>query len=507
MPPTFQVNEFLATILLLIILIYFLKKFTTNYWKLKDIPHEHSYPLLGNIPDILISNQTVPQYLSTLYKKYQNQPYFGIHLLHKPALVLRDPETIKNVLIKNFTKFSDRGFTNDKKADPLTCSSVFAVKNPEWKALRMKLSPIFTSGKMKLMVPLMRECSDSMVQYLEKKTLQKTVDVKDLIGKYTTDVISSCTFGLKPTSFDNDEKEATLSAVGKKLFEKSLLRKMSAFCYFLAPAIVKIFKFSFLDREATMYLHRLFWDVLQEREKGNIKRNDLIDILIELKNQKDENSIKFDGITISSQAVSFFSAGFETTSSTMSFALYELAMNVNVQNTLRQEINETEEKFGELTYDVIRNMKYLDMVFNETLRKYTQAPFLVRECKEDCLLEPYKLKIDAGVHVIIPIAGLHSDANYYKNPDVFDPERFNDESKGGINPYTYLPFGSGPRNCIGERFAHLSGKMGLISIVKNFEILKSSTTPTRLTFDHKALLLEAEGGIPLILKYIHHNMM
>lgn len=294
-PIWLQVNEKwgLSHILILIsgltFITYFYYKRNYNYWTNKNIPCEKPYLFLGNIPNIIASKRTVPQYLADLYAKYHDQAFFGIYLLDKPALVLRDPELIKGVLIKNFSKFPNRSFTIDKTADPITCSSVFAVKSPEWKALRTKLSPIFTSGKLRMMSPLMRECCISLTDYLNAY-VNRTVDMKDVCGKYATDVISSCTFGVNACSLKREDSE--FRVMGRKLFETSLLRKISAFGYFLAPMLVKLFKFSFLDREATVYLNDLFWRILIEREKSKTRRNDFVDILIDLKNDND-NSIAF----------------------------------------------------------------------------------------------------------------------------------------------------------------------------------------------------------------------
>ncbi|KRT83630.1 cytochrome P450, partial [Oryctes borbonicus] len=435
----------LLFVFILLFLAYCYWKRNFSYWTNKHIPCEKPFLFLGNFPDMIASKQTVPQYLANLYAKYQNEPYFGIYLFNRPALVLRDPKLIKNVLIKNFAKFPNRAFTIDKSADVIACSSLFAVKNPEWKALRAKLTPIFTSGKLKMMLPLIKECCTSLKNYLDAQN-DKVVDMKEVCGKYATDVISSCTFGVNACSLVNEDSE--FRVMGKRLFNSNLIRKVSAFGYFLAPAVIKVFKLSFLDREATVYLNDLFWRILHERESNMTRRNDLVDILIDLKNDNDK-SISFDGVTVSSQAVSFFSAGHETTSSTISFALYEMAINQDVQDRLRDEIHASVRKYGDITYEGVKEMRYLNMVFCEVLRKYTQAPFLIRECVEDCFIPEYNLRADKGTDVIIPIAGLHADPKYYPDPQKFDPLRFSDVNREKLTPYSYLPFGSGPRNCIG----------------------------------------------------------
>lgn len=273
-----------------VFLTYCYYKRNLNYWTNKDIPCEKPFLFLGNFPNMIASKQTVPQYLANLYAKYQNQPYFGIYLFNRPALVLRDPKLIKNVLIKNFSKFPDRSFTIDKSADMIACSSLFAVKNPEWKALRAKLSPIFTSGKLKMMLPLIKECCESLKTYLEVRA-GDNIDMKEVSGKYATDVISSCTFGVNACSLKNEDSE--FRVMGKQLFNSTFTRKLSAFGYFLAPMVIRVLKLSFLDREATVYLNNLFWKILDERESTKTRRNDLIDILIDLKNDNDKSSVSF----------------------------------------------------------------------------------------------------------------------------------------------------------------------------------------------------------------------
>lgn len=93
----------------------------------------------------------------------------------------------------------------------------------------------------------------------------------------------------------------------------------------------------------------------------------------------------------------------------------------------------------------------IHICFTETLRKYPFGPFLNRHCDEDYLIEETGLVIEKGVSVIVPIWGIHHDPKYFPNPDEFDPERFNDENKQNIVPCSYLPFGEGPRNCIGKK--------------------------------------------------------
>ncbi len=148
----------------------------------------------------------------------------------------------------------------------------------------------------------------------------------------------------------------------------------------------------------------------------------------------------------------FFIAGFDTSSTLLSFMAYELCVNPDIQQRLYEEIEETHRSLNgkTLTYDVVQNMKYLDMVVSETLRLWPPAPNTDRECVKDYNHDDGQCKftIEKGAVLLIPIIGLHLDEKYWDNPTKFNPERFSDDNKKNITPGTYLPFGVGPRNCI-----------------------------------------------------------
>uniref|UniRef100_A0A8C8Z482 unspecific monooxygenase n=1 Tax=Prolemur simus TaxID=1328070 RepID=A0A8C8Z482_PROSS len=118
------------------------------------------------------------------------------------------------------------------------------------------------------------------------------------------------------------------------------------------------------------------------------------------------------------------------------------------------------------TYDAVVQLEYLDMVVNETLRLFPIAGRIQRVCKKD--VEIKGLFIPKGVVVIIPTHVLHWDPKYWPEPKEFRPERFSKNNKDNIDPYLYLPFGVGPRNCIGMRFALISIKLAIVKILQNF---------------------------------------
>jgi cytochrome P450 family 6 len=136
----------------------------------------------------------------------------------------------------------------------------------------------------------------------------------------------------------------------------------------------------------------------------------------------------------------------------MMFISYELALNQDIQDKLRLEINEVLKRHSnEVTYEAIMEMKYLDMVFNESMRKFPVVDLQNRKCVEDFTIPNTNLVIEAGTTIMIPIYCLHNDVRYWENPDEFNPERFTAENIQKRHPFTFIPFSEGPRQCIGMR--------------------------------------------------------
>lgn len=198
---------------------------------------------------------------------------------------------------------------------------------------------------------------------------------------------------------------------------------------------------------------------------------------------------------IMAQVFVFFVGGFDTSSAATSWILFELAKNKDIQRRVQQDIDETLKKHNnEWTYDCIQDMKYLDQVFDEGLRLHPSVPFLMRQAGRDYKIPGTNVIIEKGTPVNIMALGLHRDPKHYPNPMKFDPDRFTPEAKEARHPFTYLPFGDGPRNCIGMRYGQLQSKIGLASVLSKFN-LDLARSP-EIKYD-KSAFFHAEGGLKL----------
>ncbi|KAK5646918.1 hypothetical protein RI129_005382 [Pyrocoelia pectoralis] len=493
---SFSVNVVLV-IITISLFVYNYAIRNNDHWKKKGVAYVKPTPIIGNFWDVLTLRVTIGDLLTKYYHQF-SEPYFGMFILDKPHLIVKDPEIIKSILIKDFNYFYDRTILSDEKCDSISSHMLFLLKNPEWKYIRTKMTPVFTSGKIKSMFPLIFEGSMSLKKYIRNHLHESSIETKEVCAKYATDVITSCAFGLEANSFNDDH--APFRKVGRQMFDFRWSTAVRQTSYFLIPAVAKLLRMPFLDPCTTDFLRNVFWRTIEDREATAFKRNDLIDIVRELK--KVSGDFKLEGDAVVAQAAQFFAAGFETVSATMSFTLYELCIHPEIQHKLREEIESTKQQYETLSYEAIQNMKYLHMVVCETLRKYPVLPFLDRMTMADYKIPNSKVTIEKGTPVYIPLSALHSDPKYFPNPDLYDPERFSSEKKSKLPNFVYIPFGDGPRNCIGERFGLIVTKAGLVQLLSEFEIERSADTPVPIKFETKTFLLASDVGLPLKFKKI-----
>ncbi|XP_055385920.1 cytochrome P450 6g1-like isoform X1 [Condylostylus longicornis] len=497
---------FLFFIIAVCSLIYKIYRNYLSYWNNRKVPSVRTFQKFF---DVLFLYKKCPAIaFNEIYedRNTRNEPVVGIHIFHRPALVIKDPELIKKVLIKDFNYFQDRFTTADIHRDLLGSNNLFLQKNPRWKKMRTNLTPVFTSGKIKQMFSLANDIGKELDRHIlaltENSPNESDQEVKGIAQLFTIDVIASIAFGIDANSMSNPK--ADFLKHGREIFNFTRWRSFEFSSLFFLPDIVSFLNVKVFTEKSTHFLKSSFRHIMQEREKSNMQRNDLIEALLQIRKQqkfeKDQNKI-LDETSLIAQAATFFIAGYETSSTTISFALWQLTLNPEIQDRLRLEIkNVLEKSNGKLTYDLIHNMEYLNMVVQETLRLYPVLPFLDRIYKDpggkDYTLEPFcKGSIKSGTPIHIPIYSIQRDENYFENPNKFDPERFTINNKKKIVPYSFMPFGVGPRNCIGERFGLLQTKIGLLYFLKSHKLEISERTLKETKLNNKALLLQLKDGI------------
>ncbi|XP_017487292.1 PREDICTED: cytochrome P450 6a2-like [Rhagoletis zephyria] len=474
-----------------------------NYWAERGIVHDKPSLLYGSLSGVG-RTQALRDPFYDCYNKYKHAaPFGGFHLSMRVAAIIFDLDLVKHVLVKDFANFSSRGAYYNEKDDPIS-GHVFNLDGEKWRSMRTKLTPTFTSAKMKFMFPTVVKVANEFVNVLRheaekvKETTAGTADVsaqgieiRDLLARFTTDVIGSCAFGLECNSLH--EPNTQFRVMGKKIFSTRRNGRL-AFGFAQAyPELARKIGLKFTPEDVSDFFRKVVRDTAAYREKEGIQRNDFMNLLLDLKDQGE------DGLTleqITAQAFVFFIAGFETSSSTMGFALYELALNQEMQTKAREEIRTVLARHdGQFTYECMRDMKYLHQILCETLRKYSVASITMRKTLNDYRVPNTKYVIEKGVIIVIPVDAIHRDPEIYPDPDRFDPARFEPEAIAKRHPMAWLPFGEGPRNCIGLRFGKMQAMVGLALLLKHFKFSLAPRTKVPLEIKKEAFVLTSQDGI------------
>ncbi|XP_018336205.1 cytochrome P450 9e2 [Agrilus planipennis] len=526
---------FLLLVLAVLALLYYLYIKPLWYWKSRNVPFENPVPVFGNMMKPTFKLEHIITVIQRMYNNSKDSPYFGFLNFQNPILVLKDPELIKKVTVKDFDVFPRHRAMADEKIDPLWSKNLFSVQEVQkWRHLRATLSPTFTANKLRMMFDLMQECAKNFTKhYLQQEDEVVEVDIKDAFRRYATDVIATTAFGITCNSVKDRNNEFYIMGLDVSNFNG--IRALKFFLYSSSPAICKILRLGIFGKTVSNFFRKIVSDNIRMREEQSIVRPDMIHLLMEarkgkMKKEKPEPvdldvdsfaaveesemvnkeaswQMEITDEDITAQAMVFFLGGFDTTSSMMSFAIAELAVNPEIQQRLREEINDVVERTGgKIKYEDINRMKYFDMVISETLRKWALAVFLDRQAVKPYTISQENgkpaLRIEEGDVIWIPVYSIHRDPKYYPDPEKFDPERFSDERKHEIKPFTFLPFGTGPRNCIGSRFALLEAKIALFNILIHFEVVPTSKVTLPLKLDEKLFMPQIEGGFIFSLKKI-----
>lgn len=362
---------FVSLVATLLVTSYFYVKNSFSYWKRKGVPYiKPTFPF-GNFKDIFLQRASFNQALKKVYDS-SNEPILGTYSLISPTLFVRDPKIIREILITDFSSFHHRGAHANEDVDPMA-GNILLQSGDKWKNARTKFSPAFTSNKLKEMFESIIGCTKPLNEYVSRyANQQQTVEIRDVFARYATNVIASVSFGISIDTLITD-RDSDFRKYGKQLFEPTLLNTIRNTFIMLAPIMSRIFRVRFVDKEVGDFMINTVKQNLEYREKSNVTRKDFFQLLMQLRNtgKIDENndwstkpstnkkSLSLEGM--SAQAFLFFAGGYESSSTTMSFCMYELAKNPDIQQKAYDDIVLSLEKHdGQLTYESVSEMKYVD---------------------------------------------------------------------------------------------------------------------------------------------------
>ncbi|XP_058807991.1 uncharacterized protein LOC131673753 [Phymastichus coffea] len=473
---------------------------TFDYWRKRNVVGPRPLPIFGTFKDVALNRIHAVDYVNSIYNAYPGETSVGLFYRSIPVLLMKDPNMIKDALIKNFLTFPNRGLKIYEDIEPLAQHLIF-LDYKRWKPLRRKLAPAFTSKKVEEIFYLVDDCAQQLIDYIDILVAkEESIDCRELAAKFIIDVIGVHAFGFDMNTMD--DKVGQFRKIVRELFADSWKNKLRLLNRRLPYWVAATLKPIFRNEKIINFFVDTVKSTMDYRKANNLKRNDFIDHLMNLKDRPDQSgSGNVSDILLTAQAFAFFVAGFESSYITISNAMYELALNTDIQEKLRQEVNIAYNKDnGKLNYETVKNMKYLDQVFQETLRKYPPVFGLLREAVDDHMFEESRIMITKGTKIFIPIYAIHHDPNIYPEPEKFDPKRFDEELVKSRPQMTFLPFGDGPRNCIGEQFAHNQIKLGLAATIKHYTLDVCDKTCNQYVKRPRFFLIVPKNGLFLKIK-------
>ncbi len=456
--------------------------------------------------NLLEFRSSVPEHDLRLDRQYGET--YGYFQGRTPLLMTRNPEILRHVFVKDHLDFINRqefGSTTKFSQGALT-----VAKDDHWKTLRNILSPTFSTSKLKLMTPQICQCAQVMVNHLEKDAaLGESLEVKSYVGAFTMDTIAKTAFGLELDS-KNDENSQFVAMACKgfsPLTGESFPLPLMAvlFAPFLLP-ILGLMDMDMLPKDVRDFFADVIDRIIDAREETKQERVDFIQLMMnahkeELDKEDDDDKDFHDANTgppkrkltrdeIITQGVLFFIAGYETTAQAIAFLVYNLALNPEYQEKLKEEIDSV---IGDkpVDYEALSELKLLDMCINESLRMYPPVMRTDRESKKNAVV--CGIDIPKGVIVSVPIWVIHHDSKIWPEPEKFNPYRFTPDGKSKHGPFDWLPFGAGPRNCIAMKLALTEIKISVLYLVRNFKIIQTEKTEVPITLRQSGLVAAKNG--------------
>ncbi|XP_072408585.1 thromboxane-A synthase isoform X1 [Chiloscyllium punctatum] len=486
------------------------------------IKHPKPLPFVGNL---FLFQKGFFEGLQELVEKYGQ--VCGYYIGRRATVVIAEPEMLKQILVKDFSNFVNRmklSFANK----PLSDSLLF-LQDGDWKNVRSVLTPTFSSAKMREMCPLINQVTDTLMENLKTHAESgEGFDIYRYYGCFSMDVVASVAFGTQVDSQKNPDDPFVKHA--KMIFNVNFFKPL-IFLSIIFPSIVMPIRL-LLPHTSTSKVNaffvRVIKDIIAQRDQqpSDQRRRDFLQLMLDARISTDYTTMeKFDitnpsgqieespetqnDMTKSSpakvqkkilsldkilgQAFIFFAAGYETTSSTLAFISYLLATHPESQELLLKEVDEFYESHIIPDYNNVQKLTYLDMVISESLRMYPPGVRFGRWCEKDCLVNGQF--IPAGITVEVPVGVLHYNPKYWPEPEKFKPERFTPELKAERHPFVYLPFGAGPRSCIGMRLALLEIKIVLIRILSKYSFQTCPETQIPVQIKSSGTLGPKEGVV------------
>jgi len=367
----------------------------------------------------------------------------------------------------------------------------------KWKKHRKLVTPAFHFNVLKQYTKTFVDCADVMLDKFEDMT-SEPIDVSEHLSLMTLDSILICAYSRKTDcQFKSIKDNEYLQAVDSVL--DCIKQRMDSPIYKF-DVLYNLSSVGKRYHEGIKDLHTYTAKIIEERKKKrsneHFNENEFVDFLdMLLKTQEESNGLTDEEIR--DEVETFLFAGHDTTATSLAWLFYNLARHPEIQNKCREEINEVlMESDGKIRTDHLNKLKYLTMCIKESLRLHSTVYNIGRKLDRDleftCPFNKTKNTFPSGSEICASIYVQHRNPAIWQDPEVYNPERFSAENISKIPPHAFIPFSSGPRNCVGQNFAMNEIKVVMGQTLKRFKLSIDKKSPEP-KFSPKTVLKSSTG--------------
>ncbi|BAT77989.1 hypothetical protein LR48_Vigan04g235200 [Vigna angularis] len=492
------------------------------YWGVRKVPAPPSLPLVGHLP---LLAKYGPDVFSVLAKQYG--PIYRFHMGRQPLIIIANAELCKEAGIKKFKDISNRSIPSPISASPLHQKGLFFSRDSQWSTMRNTILSIYQPSHLSGLVPLMQSFIESATENLDSE--KEDIVFSNLSLRLATDVIGQAAFGVNfglsrpnsvcdsiksvdtdPATPANDNEVSDF--INQHIYSTTQLKmdlsgSFSIILGLLLPILQEPFRQILKRIPGTMdwkiertnqKLSGRLDDIVEKRMKDKTPSSkDFLSLILNARETKAVSENVFTPDYINAVTYEHLLAGSATTSFTLSSVIYLVAGHPQVEKKLLHEID----AFGPVdkiptSQDLRDNFPYLDQVIKEAMRFYTVSPLVARETSNEVEIGGYLLP--KGTWVWLALGVVAKDPKDFPEPEKFKPERFdpNCEEMKRRHPYAFIPFGIGPRACIGKQFSLQEIKLSLIHLYRKYLFRHSPNMENPLELQY-GIVLNFKHGVKL----------
>jgi cytochrome P450 len=398
-------------------------------------------------------------WIHTLFERSYTMKMGEIHLPKLDFYIANELSIVDTVMDDKEKVHPKHDFLKEL-LDPLIGNSVFSANGKDWENQREMVNPAFTHTNLKRVFPVMKEAVDDLVAHIRSLDLSRPVAIEPLMTHIAADIIFRTIFSVKLDGTGADRIYHAFHNFQKNVQPSAMLRIYG----------LPLLGYRRRANKAAAHVHAVFAPIVQTRfdayhQRGEHGPSDILLSLLEARHPQTGEPFTFQQII--DQVSTIFLAGHETAASAMSWSLYLLAECPHLQTALDAEMDR-ETGSADISFDSLKGMEQLRNLFRETLRLYPPVSFFIRAVTRPTEMRGKHMK--PGAMIVISPWLIQRNKDNFPCPHAFDPDRFKAPDQAEACRRAYMPFGKGPRICVGAGFAQQEAALVIGSIVRAFTL-------------------------------------